>query len=80
MVRAASTGISVVTDARGRVLASLPLGASGVLDAPLPMPLPGGTPYAALGDIPFAALVAVALIFSLYRPTSRHEDDADQCR
>ena len=78
LVRAASTGISAVTDARGRVLASLPLGASGVLDAPLPAQLPDDTPYAALGDIPFAALVAMALIFSLHRPASRDEHGADQ--
>jgi apolipoprotein N-acyltransferase len=36
LVRAANTGISAVIDPYGRVLASLPLGAEGVLDANLP--------------------------------------------
>lgn len=36
LVRAANTGISVVTDAFGRVRKSLPLGSQGVLDAVLP--------------------------------------------
>jgi apolipoprotein N-acyltransferase len=36
LVRAANTGISAVVDPHGRVLASLPLGIEGVLDAPLP--------------------------------------------
>ena len=36
LVRAANTGISGVIDPVGRVIASLPLGAEGVLDARLP--------------------------------------------
>jgi apolipoprotein N-acyltransferase len=36
LVRAANTGISAVVDPHGRVVASLPLGTEGVLDAPLP--------------------------------------------
>ena len=36
LVRAANTGISAVVDPYGRVLASLPLGTEGVLDAALP--------------------------------------------
>jgi apolipoprotein N-acyltransferase len=40
LVRAANTGISVVTDAYGRIAARLGLGEMGVLDAILPQPLP----------------------------------------
>ena len=36
LVRAANTGISAVIDPYGRLRASLPLGAEGVIDAPLP--------------------------------------------
>ena len=36
LVRAANTGISAVIDPVGRIVESLPLGAEGVMDAPLP--------------------------------------------
>jgi apolipoprotein N-acyltransferase len=39
LVRAANTGISAVVDPLGRVVRSLPLGAEGFLDAPLPRPV-----------------------------------------
>jgi apolipoprotein N-acyltransferase len=39
-VRAANTGISVVTDAHGRALARLGLNEAGVLDARIPGALP----------------------------------------
>ena len=61
LVRAANTGISAVVDPLGRVIASLPLGSEGVLDAGLPRPLPP-TLYARLGDGPAGLLTAVALI------------------
>lgn len=40
LVRAANTGISVITDPYGRITARLGLGESGVLDGQLPAPLP----------------------------------------
>ncbi len=61
LVRAANTGISAVVDPVGRVIASLPLGREGVLDAGLPRPI-GAPLYARLGDAPAAILVALALI------------------
>ena len=59
LVRAANTGISAVVDPFGRVVALLPLGIEGVLDAPLPQPI-GPTPYARLGDTLAGIMVAGA--------------------
>lgn len=56
LVRAANTGISAVVDPLGRVVASLPLGVEGILDAPLPRPL-APTLYARLGDAPAGLMV-----------------------
>jgi apolipoprotein N-acyltransferase len=44
----------------GRIVASLPLGSEGVLDAPLPRPV-APTLYARFGDRIAAALLAIAL-------------------
>jgi apolipoprotein N-acyltransferase len=64
LVRAANTGISAVVDPLGRVIRSLPLGAEGVLDAPLPRPLPP-TPYARVGDGPLGLMLAAAVLVVL---------------
>jgi apolipoprotein N-acyltransferase len=50
LIRAANTGISAVIDPYGRVLASLPLGEEGVIDAKLPIAL-ASTPYAQFGSV-----------------------------
>ena len=63
LVRAANTGISAVVDPLGRVIASLPVGAEGVLDAPLPRPL-GPTPYARFGDVPTGLALAGVFILT----------------
>jgi apolipoprotein N-acyltransferase len=56
LLRAANTGISAVIDARGRVVAALPLGVADYIDAALPPPLPP-TVYARLGDLPLLVLL-----------------------
>ena len=62
LVRAANTGISAVVDPLGRIVASLPLGIEGVLDAPLPRAIEP-TPYVRFGDAP--AVVAMLVAFAL---------------
>ena len=59
-LRAANTGVSAVIDAHGTVLADLPLGVRGHLDAALPAALPP-TLYSRTGDLPLALLLALAL-------------------
>ena len=51
LLRAANTGVSAVIDARGRVVAQIPLGVAAFLDAALPPPLPP-TFYVKYGDWP----------------------------
>jgi apolipoprotein N-acyltransferase len=66
LVRAANTGISAVVDPLGRVIASLPLGTEGVLDATLPRAL-APTPYVRLGDAPAGVIVVAAFVLVLRR-------------
>jgi apolipoprotein N-acyltransferase len=66
LVRAANTGISVVVDPVGRVVAQLGLGLEGVLDAGLPAAIPP-TLYARIGDLPAAMFVALAIIVAVRR-------------
>jgi len=68
MVRATPTGVSAVIDAFGRPLASLPEGALGVIDRPLP-PALEPTPFSRFGDGPFAVMVAASLAFGRWRRT-----------
>lgn len=64
MARAANTGVSALIDARGRYVARLPLYEQGVFQAPLPRAGPP-TLYARLGDVPFAAMLALGLALGL---------------
>jgi apolipoprotein N-acyltransferase len=71
LVRSANSGISAVIDPWGRVQAELGLGATGVLDADLPRPLPGTTPFARTGPVivvvPAALLALCALLLEARR-------------
>ena len=68
LVRAANTGVSAVIDARGGVLASLPLNTDGHLDADLPGARPP-TVYARLGDLPLGLAIFAALgLLAAMRP------------
>lgn len=64
LVRAANTGISIVTDSVGRPVAGLALGEGGTVDAALPL---AGAPtiYAQWGERPFYALWAFAALLAL---------------
>jgi len=50
LVRAANNGISAVVDPFGRIVRSLPLGAEGVIDSPLPRAI-APTVYVRVGDL-----------------------------
>jgi len=64
LVRAANTGVSAVVDPYGRVTASLPLGAEGVLDASLPVAISPPI-YTKLGNGAPLAMVLVCLLVVL---------------
>ena len=66
LVRAANTGISAVIDPVGRVIASLPLGSEGVLDAALPRPA-APTIYSRTGDGPVGLVAVVAFLVVIRR-------------
>ena len=75
VVRATPTGISAVIDARGRLVATIPMGRAGIIDARLPLAAPP-TPFARFGNaLSFAfAFLLAALAFAslrLGRPRSR---------
>jgi apolipoprotein N-acyltransferase len=66
LIRVANTGVTAVIDARGRIVDALPFGEMGWLDAPLPGALPP-TPYARLGDLPVALLLAGLALLAMRR-------------
>lgn len=67
MIRVANTGVSAVIDARGRVVASIPLGVHGYLDATRPKAL-AQTLYAKTGDLPALIVLLLFTLFGTLRP------------
>jgi apolipoprotein N-acyltransferase len=70
IVRAANTGISMVIDPLGRVVAKLDLGVEGVLDSHLPAAIKP-TFYARVGGFPAALLTAFALVIVIRRRSEK---------
>ena len=66
LVRAANTGISAVIDPVGRIVASLPLGTEGILDAQLPQAI-SPTLYARYGDRIPGILLAIGMVCVIAR-------------
>ncbi len=67
LVRVATTGISGVVDPHGRIVASLPLGAQGVVDTPLPMSLESPTPFARWRNAVFWAITLILVLATALR-------------
>ncbi len=65
MVRVANTGVSAMIDPWGRIIAELPLGTAGYVDAALPAPL-APTFYARTGD-KFTAILLLIAAIALWR-------------
>jgi apolipoprotein N-acyltransferase len=61
--RAANTGISAVIDSNGRIIRSLGLDQTGIVDSGLPEALPA-TLYAQFGDLAFAMMLVVCAALS----------------
>jgi apolipoprotein N-acyltransferase len=66
LVRAANTGISVVTDALGRTVNSLPLGAEGAFDSQLPRPIRQPL-YARTGNALVGLMLCGGILFLINR-------------
>jgi len=60
MIRAASTGVSAVIDAYGRVLAALDMQREGIIDHPIPAAR-DATPYSRWGDWSLLVLLTIAI-------------------
>jgi apolipoprotein N-acyltransferase len=76
LVRAANNGVSAIVDPLGRIVKSLPLGAEGIIDGPLPRPA-GRTFYARSGDALTALVIGAILIIVLRKRSRRTGAGAD---
>lgn len=61
LVRVANTGVSAVIDGKGRIRGQIPLNTEGALNLALP-PAHPPTLYAAIGDLPLAGVLILALL------------------
>ena len=64
LVRAANSGVSFVSDARGRELSSLPLASQGTIETVFPA-AGAQTPFSRHGNWPFAGFLALAFAAAL---------------
>lgn len=64
MIRATNNGVTLVTDEKGRISASLPQFEQGVLTTEV-IGMSGLTPYARFGNIPLLAVLALSLLIAL---------------
>jgi len=65
MLRAANTGVTLSVDPLGRVVAQLAEEQVGVLDVVPSEPVPGGTLFNRIGDLPFWVAVGLGILGSL---------------
>jgi apolipoprotein N-acyltransferase len=74
MLRSANTGVSAAIDGAGRVLAEIPLGEAGYVDAALPPPL-RRTVYSRTGDLP--TLITIFLLGGFLLRIGRKERESE---
>ena len=67
MARSANTGVSALFDGAGRMIGRVPLYETGVIDRPLPKPLPA-TVYQRVGDAVFWVMMAAVFAFGALTP------------
>ncbi len=67
LLRAANTGVSVVVDAYGRILQSIPLNQAGVIDTALPKATPTPTFYSVYGKWLEWMFLFIAALFSVQK-------------